>query len=205
MVNFIDNDSPLGRFVQRLLELIGLNLVWVLCCLPVVTAGAATTALHFGLRPQPDAEEGALSRFFRSFRREFKTATALWLVLLVAAVFLLICFRIVSFWGGWLRTAGIMFFCVPALLWLMTAAYAFPLLARFEIPAWKLAENALLLALAHFPRTLAVIALNLMPLVLVWLLPSRVLSILFILVPVGFSGTALLIDRCLRPVFQPLS
>lgn len=205
MVNFIQNDSPLGRFIQKLLELIGLNLLWTLCCLPVVTAGAATTALHFALTDQPDLEEGAFSRFFRSFRREFKTATGLWLILLVMGGLLLVCLRIVSFWSGWLRTAGTLFFCVPALLWLMITVYAFPLLARFEIPAGKLTEDALLLGMAHFPRTLVIIGLNLMPFALVYFLPSVVLSVLFVWVPVGVSVTALLISRCLRPVFRSLS
>ena len=45
------NDSPIGQAVGRILELVGLNLLWMALCLPVVTAGAATCALHFVLSP----------------------------------------------------------------------------------------------------------------------------------------------------------
>ena len=197
------NDSPIGQFVGRLLELIGLNILWVICCLPVVTAGAATCALHFVLSPQRRMEEGAFRCFFRSFRRNFKQATLLWLLVLALGVLLALCLRIVSFWTGAARTAGIVFFCVPALLLLIIAGYGFPLLAQFEIPARKLVEDALLLGLAHFPRTLGVIGLTLLPAALWYFLPSLLLCVLFIWLPVGFSLTALWVEKLLEPVFAP--
>lgn len=199
----LGNDSPLGRLVGRLLELIGLNLLWVVCCLPVVTAGAATCALHFVLSPQRGENEGAFRCYFRSFRRNFKIATFLWLPVLVLGLLVLLCLRLVSFWEGAARMVGIVFFCFPALLLLMIAGYGFPLLARFEIPARYLVENALFLALAHFPRTLAVVGLTLLPVAVWFLLPPAALSLIFVWVPVGFSLTALWIERILEPVFAP--
>lgn len=197
------NESPIGQAVGRLLELAGLNLLWVLCCLPVVTAGAATCALHFVLSPQRKEDEGAFRCFFRSFRQNFKQATLLWLLVLVMGILLLLCLRIVSFWEGTARTAGIVFFCVPAMLLLMVAGYGFPLLAQFEIPGRRLIEDALLLSLAHFPRTLAVMGITLLPAVLLYFLPSFLLCVLFVWVPVGFSLTALAVERLLEPVFAP--
>lgn len=198
----LGNDSPLGRLVGRLLELIGLDLLWVVCCLPVVTAGAATCALHFVLSPQR-GEERAFRCYFRSFRQNFKAATLLWLPVLVLGVLVLLCLRLVSFWEGAARTAGIVFFCFPALLLLMIAGYGFPLLARFEIPPRLLVENALFLALAHFPRTLAVVGLTLLPVAVWFLFPPAAVCLIFVWVPVGFSLTALWIERILEPVFAP--
>ena len=203
MKQAFQNDSPIGQAVGRLLELVGLNILWVLCCLPVVTAGAATCALHFVLSPQRREEEGAFRCFFRSFRRNFKQATLLWMLLLVMGVLLLLCLRLVSFWEGTARTAGIVFFCVPAMLLLMVAGYGFPLLSQFEIPTRNLIEDALLLSLAHFPRTLAVIRATLLPAAVLYFLPSLIVCVLFIWVPAGFSLTALLIERILEPVFAP--
>ena len=197
------NDSPIGQFVGRVLELIGLNILWAVCCLPVVTAGAATCALHFVLSPQRNGDEGVFRCFFRSFRRNFRQATLLWLLLLALGLLLALCLRIVSFWNGTARTAGIIFFCVPALFLLIIAGYGFPLLAQFEIPARKLVEDALLLGLAHFPRTLGVVGLTLLPAALWYFLPSLILCVLFILLPVGFSLTALWMEKLLEPVFAP--
>ncbi len=197
------NDSPIGQAVGRILELVGLNLLWMALCLPVVTAGAATCALHFVLSPLRNEDEGVFRCFFRSFRRNFKQATLLWLMVLALGLLLLLCLRIVSFWEGAARTAGIVFFCVPALLLLIIAGYGFPLLAQFEIPANRLIEDALLLGLAHFPRTLGVIGITLLPGVLLYFLPSFVVCVLFVWAPVGFSLTALWIERLLEPVFAP--
>ena len=197
------NDSPIGRLVGRILELVGLNLLWVVCSLPIVTAGAAACALHFALSPQRDEDEGGFRCFFRSFRQNFRQATLLWLPMLALGLLVLLCLRLVSFWEGAARTAGIVFFCCPALLLLMIAGYAFPLLAWFEIPTRLLVEDALLLALGHFPRTLAVVGLNLLPAAAWFLLPPAALSLVFLWVPVGFSLTALWIERILEPVFSP--
>ena len=197
------NDSPIGRTVGRLLELVGLNILWALCCLPVVTAGAATCALHFALSPLRREDEGAFRCFFRSFRRNFKQATLLWLLVLVMGLLLLFCLRLVAFWEGAARTAGIAFFCVPALLLLMLAGYGFPLLAQFDIPTRRLIEDALLLGAAHFPRTLLVIGAMLLPAAALYFLPGLIVCVLFVWVPAGFSLTALLIERILEPVFAP--
>lgn len=199
----LSNDSPIGRFIGRVLELVGLNLIWMVCSLPVVTAGAATCALHFALSPRRDADEGVFRRFFRSFRRNFKQATLLWLPVLALGLLVLLCLRLVSFWQGPARLAGIIFFCFPALLLLMIAGYGFPLVARFEIPTKALVEDALLLALAHFPRTLAVVGLTLLPVAMVLFFPPAVLCVVFVWVPVGFALTALCIERILEPVFAP--
>jgi len=197
------NDTPIGRLVGRILELIELDILWAVCCLPVVTAGAATCALHFALSPLRDEDEGISRCFFRSFRRDFKQATLLWLPVLILWLLLLLCLRIVSFWSGAARTAGLVFFCIPALFLLIIAGYGFPLLAHFEIPARKLAEDALLLGLAHFPRTLGVIGLTLLPAALWYFLPSLFLCVLFLWLPVGFSLTALWVEKLLEPVFAP--
>lgn len=205
MGTFTSNDAPLGQIIQKMLNLIGLNVLWFLCSLPVFTLGAATTALHFALgHRESDTDESVYRRFFRAFRREFKSATLLWMFLLVLGLLLCLCLRIVSFWPGPFRTAGIVFFCLPGLLLLIIAGYGFPLLSQFEIPAKKLLGDALLLGLAYFPRTLLIIGLNLLPLLLWYVLPSLLLSLLFLWLPMGFSLTALLIEICLEPVFAPL-
>ena len=39
-------DSPLMRFLSRVADIMLLNALWLLCCVPIVTAGAATTAMY---------------------------------------------------------------------------------------------------------------------------------------------------------------
>ena len=79
-----DDDSPLGRFLGRTIDLCVLNLLWLLLCLPVVTAGAATCALHWAIIQMRQERPGLYRGFFHAFRRDFWQATALWLMLLAA-------------------------------------------------------------------------------------------------------------------------
>lgn len=68
-----------------------LSLFWLACSLPVVTIGAASAALYdapvHGIRRE---EAGCYRRFFRTFRRELKTAVPAWLLWGAAAIALLL-------------------------------------------------------------------------------------------------------------------
>ncbi len=195
------NDSPIEKALGKCLDLCGLNLLWLLCCVPVVTAGAATCALHFALGKREEGE-GVFRSFFRGFRRNFRQATILWLMLLILGAFLFLSFRIAPALGGSVSTVLTVVLFIPALLLAVIAAYGFPLLARFEIASvGVLVIDAVMLGIAYFPKTLSILALNLLPVLLLRFLPSVLVCVLFVWVPVGFSLTALLIQRCLESVF----
>lgn len=81
------------RILNTITDVLGLSLLWCLCSLPIVTVGAATTALYdaavHGIRYR---EEGVYRRFFHTFRAELKTAcltTVLWGLLLLLCSFVL--------------------------------------------------------------------------------------------------------------------
>ena len=82
-----DPQNGFWRWLARVCDVVGLSLCWVLCSLPVITVGAATTALYdsiyHGVRR---GETGDYVRFFRTFRESFKPAALLTVpALLVAA------------------------------------------------------------------------------------------------------------------------
>lgn len=47
MRDFFNSESPIMSFLGRVADLVWLNLLTLICCIPVVTAGAALTALHY--------------------------------------------------------------------------------------------------------------------------------------------------------------
>ncbi len=79
MKNFFHPDGPVVRFLGRIAELMALNLCFLLCCLPVFTIGASVTALYGSLFARDD--QGAVRRFFRQFRGNFRQGTVLGLIL----------------------------------------------------------------------------------------------------------------------------
>lgn len=79
-------DNPVFRIMNRLGDLFLLNLLWAVCCLPVITIGASTTALFYTARKMAAGEEYLLRQdFFHSFRLNLRQGTAVWLLLAAAA------------------------------------------------------------------------------------------------------------------------
>ena len=200
----LDNDSRLGIIVGDLLSLMALNILWALCSIPIITVGAASTALHSGIRCYVNREDGAAKMFLRSFKKNFSLSTLVWLPALGLLACLALCFRIVSFFSGTARLIGIGFFTIPALLLAMILCYAFPLIARYEL-RWKdVVLNSLMIAIAFFPRTILILALNALPFVIFLLAPSTMAALIFIWVPIGVSVTALTITGSLDKIFAKL-
>lgn len=78
--NLVSDSSPLMTWVGQVALLAVCNLCWLVCSLPVITTGAATTALYAVLLERRGMSfDAAFTTFFRAFRRCFRTATVLWL------------------------------------------------------------------------------------------------------------------------------
>ena len=79
-------DNGFWRFMGKLWDALVLNILWMVCCIPLVTVGAATTAVYYvALKLARDEEGYVISSFFKSFKENFRQATALWLVLAAGA------------------------------------------------------------------------------------------------------------------------
>ena len=76
-------DKPWFSVLTKLTYSAYLNILWLICSLPIFTIGASTTALFYcTLKMAEDRDEGLTRMFFRAFRSNFKPATKLWLILL---------------------------------------------------------------------------------------------------------------------------
>ena len=67
-------DSPLMRALGVVWDLIVLNLLFLVCCIPVVTIGPAITALHYVTTKMAGEKDGTpvVGNFFKSFRANFR-------------------------------------------------------------------------------------------------------------------------------------
>lgn len=68
----------------RAADLMILNIVFIICCLPIVTIGASLTALHYvTLKMVRNEESYIVKSFFKSFKQNFKQATIINLIMLL--------------------------------------------------------------------------------------------------------------------------
>ncbi len=82
-------DSKIAAAITAVIDIITAGLLWLLCSLPLLTLGAASAALYYSVVKCIRHERGRLVKsFFAAFRRDFKTATLLWMIFLAAALVL---------------------------------------------------------------------------------------------------------------------
>ena len=71
-------DGPFISFLMKLGDMIILHVLWLLCSLPVITAGPALAAAHYAaLRIVRDEGGSVCSMFFKAFRINFFQALPL--------------------------------------------------------------------------------------------------------------------------------
>ena len=88
-MKFFSYESKFSQLLLKLCYACYLNLLWFLCSIPIFTVGAATTALYYASLQIVRDEDSHVGRlFFRSFKENFRQATAIWLILLAAGLFL---------------------------------------------------------------------------------------------------------------------
>ncbi len=81
MRGLIDPNSKLFTLLYKMTLLMELNVLVVLCCLPVVTAGAALSSMHAVLlKIYRDEEKRIAADFFRAMKSNLKNGTVLWLM-----------------------------------------------------------------------------------------------------------------------------
>lgn len=156
MNRFFDMDNPVLRFLSRMADLMILNILALLLCIPVVTAGASLTAMLYVELKWVRKQEGYTVRpFFQQFKANFKQATGEWLLLLLVGVIL---YMDVSMFrnteeGTFPFALQVIVVIVGIVLYLM-AQWIFPLQCHFENTVKQTLQNSALMAIANFPRTL---------------------------------------------------
>ena len=101
MGRLFDMDNKFFRFMGRLADLCILNVLCILCCIPVVTAGASITAMFYVTMKMVRNEEAYIARsFFKSFKENFRQATVINIIMLVIAGVLYVDFRVAKSMPG---------------------------------------------------------------------------------------------------------
>ena len=204
MRKLFDADSGLMRGLSRLTDLVLLNLLFLITSIPIVTIGASASALYsVFFRWHRQEESGYVKAYFHAFARDFKEATVLWLAFVV--------FMAISIFDIWfffyqtepLSYLGVLFGFLGA-MGLFTYSYAIILVSVFANSFAGTLKNALLMAVAYFPRTLVMALINLFSFLLVGLFPSLAMQFGWFLVLFAFSGGAYLNSLLLKPVILPM-
>lgn len=201
-------DGPFFTVLSRIMDMIILNILWMVCCLGVITIGPATTAMYsvyFKIREKKDYS--VIAQFFLEFKNNFRKALPGTVALIGAAVLLYMDFRVVFYDETFTLSFMKGLFWVVLVVACAYFSWLFPLVAKFENTARGHFRNARMMVVRHLPVTLIITALNLLPWLLLYFQPVLTLqNMLLFWLFLGFALIAyvnsLLIYRCFYHYFD---
>lgn len=190
--------------MSRVADLIMLNIVFIICCIPIVTIGASVTAMHYVTLKMVRNEESYIIRgFFKSFKENFKQSTIIWLIMLAAGVLLVFDFIIIRQTGteGFMKIIYYALFMI-LFVYTMVLTYIFPLLSKFENSIKNTFKNALFMSIRHLPWTILLIIVSFGPAIATLLISVVFVYGMLVWIMVGFALLAYINSFMFMKIFD---
>lgn len=197
-------DSPLISKANVVADVVFLNLVYLVCCLPLVTIGSATAAMAGVSVSFLNKDTSGVKLFWKLFRNNLRTFLLPWLGVLFFGVFLIFDAYLLFLHP---ITGAVIFAVILILLLILYAmilAHIFLLHAKFELKFRYLLSNAVLLSLAHPLRTIALLILELFPWVCFFFFPQAFVFLTPVWLLCYFPLASFAMVKTMKPVYDRL-
>ena len=203
MGRFFNLDSPFVAFMNRVADLMLLNVIYLLCCIPVITIGPATTALYYiTLKMARNEESYIIKGFFKSFKLNFRQGLIMWLIDLAFAGIMVLDFKVLNGSIPGIENPGTQMFSVMrvlimvlAILALFTVSFTFPVLAKFDNTIKNTYRNSFFMSCRHFPTTLVMILTWSVTLFAGYLFPQLLIVHILILFSLAAFGPSFMLVK----------
>ena len=192
-------DSPFMNFLTRLCDVMIINILVLVCSLPIFTFGASITAAYYMSFKMINNEETYIVKgFFKSFKENFKQSTVMWLIMLAVGLLLYGDYKIILDSGlefaTWTRIAILTVTVIIAI----GAVFVFPMQARFTNTVKNTMKNAFLMSLSHLPSAVIFVVSFAIPFALVYFV-NQSLPLVILL---GFGGLPYLKSYLYLKIFK---
>ena len=205
MSNLFNPDNKFFTFMGRVADLMILNILCIICCIPVITIGPAITAMFYVTLKMVRNEESYVIRgFFHSFKQNFRQGVIIHLILLVVGAILLFDLYFTRQMAGENRLYMVLgyVFMVAIALYLMIFTYIYPMLAKFYNSVKNTFRNALLVSIRHLPYTILMLVITAVPVLLMFFVPQTAAYVLLFYILLGFSTIAYINSRFFVKIFD---
>ena len=184
MGNLFNMDNAFFRFMGKLFDVVALNLVFIIVCIPIVTIGPAISALYYAsVKSIRHDRSYPIKEFFKALKRDFKQSFIVGLILVLAAAIIYVDIRFVVDYIKNNFTAMRYVYLVIGMVISFISVYIFPLISRFSLKISGLFRLSFYLAIRHLLTTIVSIILLFGGFVLVYI--SAGLALLFVPVSVN--------------------
>lgn len=194
-------DGPFFSFMSRFADLLWLNILFIVCSLPIFTIGASATALYYvTLKMVKDEESYITKSFFKSFKENFLQATGIWLIIVVVSSVIFMDYKIVTnemyasaISSGAVKNVIMVASMVMSIVIAFITVYVFPILAKFENSVKNTIKNAFLMSIRHLPYTVVLVALPLVALILMYFFVQLTILIFIIFSLVAYISSKMFV------------
>lgn len=203
MKGFFDYDGQFNEFLKKVMYVVSVNVLFILCSIPIITIGASASAMYTVLfRFHKGDEPDILKTFFRAFKENFKKSTIAWMVMLIAAGTLAVNYYFM--WGSDIAGAEILqvLFNFILLLWMVFWVYLLAVICYYENTLLGYVRFTVGLALAKLPYTIVLLMLTIIPLFFILFIAQYSSFGVFLFIGCSFSLPAYFSGRILLKIFM---
>ena len=168
-------DSPFMKYANKFADLVFLNIVTVICCIPIFTIGASLTAMHtIVLKIYRDEESYVIRGFFKAFKENFKQATIIWLIYLLLIIVLVLDFVYIKDYDLDLPKIINYALIFIAIIGAFSLSWVFVLQSRYENKVFITIRNSLVVGASQFLYSIIMIILSIIPVLVAIFFPVTV-------------------------------
>ncbi len=202
MRNLFNLDNPIMVFLARVFDMMYLNILTFVCCIPIFTIGAAITAMDtVELKLIEDRGSGVTKEFFSAFKSNFKKSTIMWLIYLV--ILLVVGTDLFVIYNQLVQLPTIIYtvLLVLSALVFLAIIYTFALQSHYENTVKNTMKNAWLLMIGNLPRSFVMLLI-----VIAWLLICYLFfyQLLPFIVLFGLTAPGWMIMLLMKGIFKKL-
>lgn len=204
MGNIFNMDNGFWRAMGKVADILILNILFVICCIPIITVGASYTALYTVMLKLVKNEESYIFRgFFKAFKDNFKQATIIWLIMLFMGIFLVADVFLTAYSSSTVLAVLHYVFIVFLFIYAAMFHYVFPILSKFDNTIFNTIRNSLLMGIAHFPWTIVILVVSAVPIIACVIDLNLLFTIVLpLMLFAGFAGLAFVKSHIFNKIFK---
>lgn len=200
-------DSKFWGTVGVIGDMVVINILYILSCIPIITVGAATSALYAVMRKMAKKEEGYIVKgYMKALRENLKKSTGIWLIFLLLFSLIYGDLKIVknTFDSSNTQSIAMGFFLVSFLLAVAICVFALVLQSGYENTVKNTLKNATILMLAQLPWTVVILFTTLSPVLSLMFIPGFYGAIMVGIFACWFSVVALINSFIFNRIFDKM-
>lgn len=204
MDNLFEYDNKFFEVLGKITDIIILNLLCIISCLPIITIGASVTATYFvALQMVRNEETYIIREFIKGFKENFIFSTKVWSIILIIGLVLSFDFYISRLiLNEYMRITLQFILTIVSIIFIFLLTYVFPIISKFENTIKNTMINSILISIQHLPKTIFMVLINLSPIILTLTLSNYWGQILFFYTVMGFASITYINSMFFNKIFE---